>query len=135
MRYYEDFEVGHRTEIPGTYVLSEEEIDEMGGRWGRLPPADPEPAATTVHLFAISVRLGMAGAPVAAVSSLVLGHITDHAPARPGDVVRIQDRVLDKRLSNSNPGMGIVTFVCELMNQHDEAVLSYESAALVRCQP
>jgi acyl dehydratase len=145
MQYYEDLEPGTTTRGTLEYLVTEDEILEMGRRWDPQPfHTDPVAAedspfgglvASTVHLFAISAKVGMAQSPVAAVSSLALTNFINHAPARPADRLRFDREVLDRRPSQSRPGTGVVTFRNELRNQHDELVFSYENTALVHCRP
>ncbi len=146
MRYYEDLEVGAIWPPERAYLVTEEEILEMGRRWDPQPfHTDPEAAAasvfgglvaSTVHLFAIVVHLGVTGSgATAAISSLGMSNFVNHAPVRPGDEVRHSGEVIDRRLSNSRAGVGIVTFRTTLYNQRDEPVFSYENTALIHCRP
>jgi acyl dehydratase len=45
-------------------------------------------------------------------------------PVRPGDSLRLRAEVLEARLSSTRPDRGIVRWRWELLNQHDEVVLS-----------
>lgn len=144
MRYYEDLTVGATGKGTGTYLVTEEEIIEVGRRWDPQPfHTDPVAAAasvfgglvaSSVHLFAISNSLGVTGDPTAAVSSLGFKEMVNHAPARPGDVMRFRSTIQSHRLSGSRPGLGVVETFCELFNQDDEVVFSYVNAALIRCR-
>ena len=146
MRYYEDIEDGAVQAAPGRFEVTEEEVIEMGSRWDPQPfHTDAELAkesifgglvASSVHLFAIAVSLGHTRAePVAAVTALGFKELQWHAPARPGDILRLQSRVLSKRLSASRPECGIVESRSEVYNQNDELVFAYSSAALIRLRP
>jgi acyl dehydratase len=145
MRYYEDFDVGVTWFCPDTYEVTEDEILEMGRRWDPQPfHTDPVAAAaspfgglvaSTVHLFGIGNKLGMEADPVAAISNLGMSNVVNHAPARPGDVMTFELTPLEKRLSNSRPGVGIVSFRGMLRNQRGEEVFSTENAALIACRP
>ena len=145
MLYYEDLSVDHVDRSDTTYLVTEEEIREMGERWDPQPfHTDPQAAASsvfgglvasTVHLFAITVHLGMNASPPAAISSLGFRTMDNHAPARPGDQLSFRSTVVAARLSESRPGAGIVTFRSELMNQRDELVFSFENSALIECRP
>ncbi len=144
MDYFEDFVVGALVEVPGTYLVTEEEITEVGRRWDPQPfHTDPVAAAdsvfgglvaSSVHLFFMAISLGVNARPSAAVSSLGFPAIDNHAPVRPGDELSMQSRVLESRLSRSRPGLGIVISRCELLNQDRELVFSFENAALIRCR-
>ena len=147
MKFYEDFVVGDDTVGEETYVVTEAEVCEVGERWDPQPfHVDPVAAAqspfgglvaSSVHLFAIRVALsnrGM-GEPVAAVSALGFDALRLHAPARPGDELRVRVLVLDRRVSSSRPELGIVRTRSELRNQRDELVFSDQSAFLVRRRP
>lgn len=146
MKYYEDCTVG-AVDRYGTYLVTEEEIREMGEQWDPQPfHVDPVAAeasvfgglvASTVHLFAIATRLGHEGLPepMAAVSSLGLRSMDNHAPVRPGDVLSASRTVIEARLSQSRPGLGVVTNRAELTNQRGEPVFSFEIALLVQCRP
>jgi acyl dehydratase len=145
--YFEDFPVGWVRTFDDTYLVTEEEIREVGERWDPQPfHVDPVAAAdsvfgglvaSSVHLFAIATALGQVAAadPVAAVSALGFRNLTNHAPVRPGDVISKSQTVLEARLSNSRPGLGILRNRVELTNQRDEPVFSIEIAALYRCRP
>ncbi len=143
--HYEDLEVGVTTVMPTPYLLTEEEILEMGQRWDPQPfHTDPEAAAasvfgglvaSTVHLFAIGVKLGVDQTPIAAVTSLGMTVFVNHNPARPGDLLTQEATVTDKRLSKSRPGIGVVTFSAMLRNQRGEPVFSRMNTALVLCRP
>lgn len=144
MRYYEDLSVGATSKGTATYLVTEEEIIEVGRRWDPQPfHTDPVAAsaspfgglvASSVHLFAMANSLGVKGDPMAAVSSLGFEEMVNHAPARPGDVLWFRSTVRALRLSRSRPGLGVVETLCELFNQDDDVVFSYVNAALIRCR-
>lgn len=145
MDYFEDFVVGTLTEFDGTYLVTAEEIMEVGRRWDPQPfHTDPVAAAdsafgglvaSSVHLFAMAISLGVTARPSAAVSSLGFPAIDNHAPVRPGDELSMRSRVLESRLSRSRPGTGVVITRAEMLNQHRELVFSFENAGLFRCHP
>jgi acyl dehydratase len=148
VKFFEDFTVGEVEVFDATYVVTEEEIREVGERWDPQPfHIDPEAAqqspfgglvASSVHLFAMAVSLSMTGTkhdPVAAVSALGFDKMRLHAPARPGDELFVRIEVIEARRSTSQPALGVVQNRAEMLNQHDELVFSYESAFLVQQRP
>lgn len=147
MRYLEDFVVGEELDYVGHYEVTKEEIVAMGEKWDPQPfHVDEEAAkdslfgglvASSTHLFAIAVKLGNMGdgEPTAAVSALGFHEVKVLAPARPGDVLRTRGRCIENRVSRSRPGCGVMTIQCELVNQRDEIVFTYTSAALLQQRP
>ncbi len=146
MRYYEDIDTDVYVSAPGSYEVTADEIIEMGSRWDPQPfHIDPEAAkesifgglvASSVHLFAIAVGLGHTREePTAAVTALGFQELQWHAPARPGDRLHLRSRVLNKRLSGSRPDCGIIESRSEVLNQDDQLVFAYTSAALIRRKP
>lgn len=150
MQYFEDFAVGDVTQYDNPYLVTEAEVREVGERWDPQPfHIDPVAAeesvfgglvASSVHLFAIAICPGQGGArtavePMAAVSSLGFRSVDNHAPARPGDLLSKRRTIREARLSKSRPGLGVVTYLVEVVNQDDELVFSFENAALVECRP
>ena len=144
MRYYEDLTVGATAKGTATYLVTEQEIIEVGRRWDPQPfHTDPVAAAaspfgglvaSSVHLFAMANAVAVKGDPTAAVSSLGFKEMVNRAPARPGDVLRTRSTVEARRLSRSRPGLGVVETRVELVNQDDEVVFSFVNAALIRCR-
>lgn len=148
MRWFEDLTPGRIDWWPTTYVVTEQEIVDVGRRWDPQPfHTDPVAAeasifgglvAATVHLFAMLEALGARVAEddqISAVGTLGMRNMRNHAPARPGDVIRRRGEVLDRRLSESEPGQGIVDLRGQLYNQNDELVFSVDLVTLVRCRP
>ena len=145
MRYYEDLDVGTVTVCADVHHVTEAEIMRVGREWDPQPMhTDPEAAASlpfgtlvasTVHLLAIAVKMGVEQQPIATVSGLGLTNMVNHAPVRPGDRLRKETTILERRLSNSRPGEGLVTFRSTLINDHDEVVFSYEGTSLIRLRP
>ena len=141
LKYYDDFAIGDVILYPGRYSVTEENILAIGKEWDPYPfHTDPEAAkesfygglvASTVHLFAISVKLNHTSEePFAAIASLGISDMRNLAPAYVGDTIKNQCTVLDKRLSKSKPGTGIVEIQCELINQKEDVLFTYVSTAL-----
>ena len=148
MKYLEDFTPGDQFVNPESYVLTEQEICEVGERWDPQPfHIDPVAAeasifgglvASSVHLFAILTAIGRAQPlehRVAAVSALGFDKLRNHAPARPGDELRSRIKVLEARASKSRPEVGVVRNSSHLFNQHGDVVFSWEAAYLVQRRP
>ena len=145
LRYYEDLEIGTRVESPTSYFVTEEEVREIGERFDPQPfHVDPEAAAasefggliaSTVHIFAMDVALGVKATPTAAVAALGFDNMRLLAPVRPGDTLTKVNEVIDRRLSNSRPGVGVVKLRDTLYNQRGEAVFTFENTVLIRCRP
>ena len=54
------------------------------------------------------------------------------ASVYPGDTVYARSEVIAKRLASNRPGYGIVTWHTQGINQHDEVVVDFKRANLVR---
>lgn len=79
--------------------------------------------AMTGHLFARSV-LGL----------VAIERARFVAPVRPGDTIRTEVEVVDKK-PTSDPGRGIVTFRDHVLNQRDELVFQNDKITLIKRQP
>jgi len=56
-------------------------------------------------------------------------------PVHPGDVLRCETELLDKRLSDSRPGLGILRNRTTVFNQDDAPVLRFVSTSFVAVAP
>ena len=141
MRFYEDFQVGE-TEVVGHYDVSREEIVEFASRWDPRPfHIDDAAAANSVfgglsasscHTYAITARLTFeSGRDVAAAANLKT-ELRFPAAVRPGDRLTLVSECLEHRLSQSHPGLGIVTAQSRLVNQDEEVVLFMDTVSMIR---
>ena len=55
-------------------------------------------------------------------------------PVFHGDTIRVETEVLEKRLSKSRPGLGIVSFEHRALNQDSKVVVRCRRAGLMRCK-
>ncbi|HEY1820762.1 MAG TPA: MaoC family dehydratase [Trebonia sp.] len=69
------------------------------------------------------------------VANLGFGDSRFPAPVRHGDTLYAETVILDKRLSSSRPGQGIVKFEHTARNQHGEVVAVVTRTTLMRCRP
>jgi acyl dehydratase len=131
MLYFEDFEVG-ATERAGDYLLDREELIAFARQWDpQRIHTDAEFArelglkdvsASSCHTFCINAKLMNQLQPYALVGAMEMD-MKMPTPAYGGDRLFFTRTCLDKRVSRSKPGRGIVTFEFRLYNQNDETVL------------
>lgn len=69
------------------------------------------------------------------VANLGFAEVKFPAPLRTGDTLNAQTMVLEKRLSKSRPGEGIVTFEHTGLNQHGDVVVVAVRNTLVKVGP
>jgi acyl dehydratase len=143
MHSFEDFPLD-APQISRELALEEADMIAFAQSWDPQPlHTDKELSRTTelgliasgVHLVAIAIRLSseLSDEPLAVVAGLGWDEIRFRAPARAGDRLRVRAQVIDKRLSQSRPGTGIVISQLELLNQDGTIVLTLKNSALVRC--
>ncbi len=147
MQYFEDIRVGASRESSESYELTKDEIVEFCSKWDPLPfHVDEEAAAksrvgklftSAIHSIAIAIRLGheMSPEPTAVVAGLGWDNVRFHLPACAGDRLKLRGEVLETRESKSNPGVGIIRNLLELINQDGDTVLSFTTAALIERRP
>jgi acyl dehydratase len=143
MRYYEDIHEGVVLE-QGEHHVSREAIVRFATEWDPQPfHIDEEAAgksvfggltASSCHTYAISSLIFSRSRERMATAAMLAMTIQYPMPVRPDDVLRQFDTCVEKRLSNSRPGLGIVKSRTTLVNQSDEEVLIMESSYLVRCR-
>jgi acyl dehydratase len=56
-------------------------------------------------------------------------------PVYPGDTLRCETEILEKRISANRPGMGIYKTRMTVFNQDDVAVMTFVSNGLIRLRP
>jgi acyl dehydratase len=80
-----------------------------------------------------SITLGMSVPDVSgkAIANLEFENVKHLAPTFHGDTIYAETRVLDKRLSTSQPDRGIVTVETIAYNQRGENVLSFKRRVMV----
>ena len=143
--YFEDLEIGLKWESP-VYRVTRNEMIGFASRWSPQPHyIDEEAAVRSVYgtlvacesyTFAVLISLvDKLEARVFMLAGLGVRDILFPYPVHPGDRVRLQRRVLDKRVSQTKTDRGIITFEHLLKNQKDQIVLDSKHHLLVRCRP
>ena len=69
------------------------------------------------------------------VANLGFRDVRFPAPVRHGDTIYGETKVIEKRLSGSRPGQGIVTFEHVARNQHGDVVAVVVRSTLMLCRP
>lgn len=143
MRYFEDMEEGISREL-GEHVVSREEIVRFASEWDPQPfHVDEEQAtrsvfggltASSCHTYSVSSLIFSKSSERLVVAAILGLTLRFPEPVRPGDVLRLLDECVEKRLSRSRPGLGIVKSRTTLVNQAGAEALVMESSYLVRCR-
>jgi len=89
-------------------------------------------------LFTLSTLVGLSVGQLTqatTVANLGFGAVEFPRPVFHGDTLYAESSVLDKRLSSSRPGNGVVRFEHRAYNQRGELVARAERSALMLCAP
>lgn len=144
MRHFEDIEVGETLEV-GRHVVSREEIIRFAEQWDPQPFHIDEQAArasvfgglsaSSCHTYSIS-SLIFARSKTRSKAAAMLGMKMNFPTAvRPGDELTLHETCLDKRVSRSRPGYGIIKSRSRLVNARGEEVMVSQSSFLVERRP
>jgi acyl dehydratase len=95
------------------------------GRWGGL-------IASGWHTCSLTMRMAVDAIfhDSDCFGSPGLGEVRWRVPVRPGDTLRLAAKVVGVRSSSNREGLGIVTWVWEVSNQHGETVLEIDATNL-----
>lgn len=144
MLYFEDMEIGAKASY-GRYEVTREEVIEFASKYDPQPfHLDDEAAAQTYF-----GRLSASGWHTCAMTmSMMVEHFTKEQtaslgspgidelrwlkPVYPGDTLRVEAELIEKRQSKSKPHMGFTKSRQTVFNQHDEPVLSMISNGIVK---
>ena len=143
MIYFEDLEIGKRASF-GRYDVTREEVIEFAKKYD--PQAfhlDDEVAAKTHfgrlsasgwHTCAMTMAMmveNMKNVKQAGLGSPGVDQLMWKKPVYPGDTLRVESEVIEKRRSKSRPEMGLFKSRAKVFNQNDEVVLEMTSNGLI----
>jgi acyl dehydratase len=143
MQYYEDL-------IPGTvnkygrYEVTREEVMEFATRYdpqafhldddaaaathfGRLSASGWHTAAMTMSMTVANLKANQQ----AGLGSPGIDELRWVKPVYPGDTLRCEHVLLEKRRSKTRPEMGILRAETKVFNQHDELVMSFKALGMI----
>jgi acyl dehydratase len=143
--YFEDYVVGTVHEF-GSIAVEESEVIDFARRF------DPQP----FHIDPEAAKQSVFGGLIASgwhTAAMMMGMIVEHylaqsaslgspgidelrwlKPVRPGDTLTARVTVLESRRSRSKPDRGIVYSLIEVLNQHQEMVMTLKALNLIRCR-
>lgn len=147
MNYFEDIEVGTKASF-GHYDVTREEVLEFARKYDPQPfHLDDEAAARTHfgrlsasgwHSCAMTMAMlveYMKGHESAGLGSPGVDEIRWLKPVYPGDTLRCETEVIEKRPSTSRPEMGSFRSRLTVLNQDEVPVLSMVSIGLIATRP
>ena len=143
MQYFEDIEVGSKASF-GDYAVTRDEVVAFAEKYDPQPFHLSDEAAEQTHFG----RLSASGWHTCAMTmAMLVAHLKANAqaglgspgidelrwlkPVYPGDQLRCESEVLDKRRSASRPEMGIFKSRMAVFNQDDVMVMTFVSNGLV----
>lgn len=147
MKYFEDIEIGSRTAF-GSYTVTREEVIDFATKYDPQPFHLSDEAAAKTHFG----RLSASGWHTCAMMmSMLVDNLKDTQqaglgspgqdelrwlkPVYPGDTLRVEVEVIDKRASQSRPEMGSYRSLITVLNQNDVAVMTTIAIGLVATRP
>lgn len=147
MQYFEDIVVGATARF-GRYEVTRDEVIEFASKYDPQPFHLSDEAAATTHFGRLSasgwqtcaMTMSMVVANLKANKQAGLGspgidELRWLKPVYPGDVLRCETEILDKRASNSRPEMGSYRSRMTVLNQDDVPVMTFISIGLIRTRP
>ena len=143
MLYYEDLVPGTVSKF-GAYAVTREEVVDFASKYDPQPfHLSDEAAAQTFfgrlsasgwHTAAMAMRLmvdNMASNKQAGLGSPGIDELRWIKPVYPGDTLRVETELLDKRRSKSRPDMGLLKSMTRVYNQDDELVMTMKSNGMI----
>jgi len=144
VQYFEDIPVGVTAKF-GNYPVTREEVMEFAAKYDPQPFHLDDEAAAATHFG----RLSASGWHTCAMTmSMLVENLKQNRqaglgspgidnlrwlkPVYPGDTLRVESTVLEKRRSQSRPEMGIFKSQLTVFNQNDEPVMQMVSNGLVQ---
>lgn len=144
MQFYEDLAIGQKQAF-GRYEVTREEVIEFASKYDPQPfHLDDEAAAATHfgrlsasgwHTCAMTMAMlveNLKANRQAGLGSPGIDQLRWKKPVFPGDTLRCESVVIEKRRSASRPEMGIFKSSLTVFNQNDEPVLEMVSNGLIR---
>ena len=144
MQYFEDIPVGEKRAF-GSYAVTREEVLAFAGKYDPQAFHLDDEAAAKTHFGRLSASgwhtCSMAMAMMvenlkerrqAGLGSPGVDELRWLKPVYPGDTLRCETEVFEKRRSASRREMGIFRSKVKVFNQHDEPVLAMTSIGLVQ---
>lgn len=144
--WFESFSLGQKFRSAGK-TLSEAEILDFAFRYDPQPIHMDKPAAekgsfgglisSGWQTIAVAFRMFMELRPFgeASMGSPGVDELRWLKPVRPGDTLRMEAEVVEIRPSSSRPDRGAATIAYRVMNQNDEAVMTFKAIQLLRRKP
>ena len=144
MQYFEDLDVGTTARF-GRYAVTREEVIAFAEKYDPQPFHLSDEAAVATHFG----RLSASGWHTCAMTmAMLVENLKAHrqaglgspgldelkwlTPVYPGDTLRCESELLEKRVSASRPEMGIFKSRLTVFNQDDVAVMTMVSNGLIR---
>lgn len=142
--YFEDLTVGEKASF-GRYEVTRQEVLDFAQKYDPQPFHLSDEAAAKTHFG----RLAASGWHTAAMQmNMLVAHWTQYRvaslgspgldelkwmkPVFPGDTLRIESELLEKRRSASRPDMGLTKTRSTVFNQNDEPVMTMVANGMVQ---
>lgn len=144
MMYFEDLEPGSTSNF-GRYEVTREEVIEFASKYDPQPFHLDDAAAEKTHFG----RLSASGWHTCAMTmAMLVANMKEHKqeglgspgmdelrwvkPVYPGDTLRVETTVIEKRRSKNRPEMGLFKSNMTVFNQNDEPVMTMRSNGLIK---
>ncbi len=142
-RYFEDLEVGRKASF-GSYTVTRDEVTAFAAKYDPQPFHLSDEAAAATHFRRLSasgwhtaamtmamVVENMKADRQAGLGSPGIDELKWLTPVYPGDTLRCETEILEKRRSASRPEMGIFKSRMTVYNQDDTKVMTFVSNGLI----
>src|SRR5689334_3880089 len=143
MIYFEDLQIGARTDF-GSYEVTREEVLDFAHKYDPQPFHLSDEAAAKTHFGRIAASgwhtcamvmamlvEHMQAEPQAGLGGIGIDELRWLKPVFPGDVLTCESELLEKTRSRSKPHMGTGRIRVTAFNQQDEPVMSYVNIFLI----
>ena len=147
LQYFEDIQVGARSSF-GRYEVTRDEVLEFARKYDPQPFHLSDEAAAATHFGRLSASgwhtCAMTMAMVvenlknqrqAGLGSPGIDELKWLKPVYPGDTLRCETEILEKRVSASRPEMGLFKSRMVVLNQDDVQLMTFVSNGMVRTRP
>lgn len=147
MRYFEDLVVGEKASF-GRYQVTREEVIEFARKYDPQPFHLSDEAAANTHFGRLSASGWHTTAmtmsmlveqfqanPQAGLGAAGIDELRWLKPVHPGDTLRCETELLEKRESRSRPEMASTKSRMTVFNQDDVAVMTFIANGLIGRRP